>query len=231
MDNNQEQMQTISNEQLIQALTADTRFTELLMERIWSQVFFWATFFESLDGYTQTLSGGSISIAGTDVVLSTGATSGNSAELIKQPSWQGVSTFYAKNMFRTAAVFNANTAQEIYIVHGSLSGKYYGFKVSNGTLYGVVNDGTTETTTELQAIAVSTSYNLEAVYYPKEKILFYVNTGKSREPAGIITSGLMKPEASVNTTIMDVKITTNEAVDKSVQLSFWQFLQSRTYNE
>ena len=231
-EKNQIKTPELSNEGLIRMLALDSNFTDLLIQRVWRQMFTWATFFESLDGFTDNSSGGSISIDGTDITLNSSATSGNYAELIKQPNWQGVSTFYAKNMFRTAVVFNSNTNQEAYLVFGNLSDKYYGFKVSNGTLYGVVNNGTTETTVELQSISVSTTYNLEAVYYPKDKVVFYVNAGGIKwEPKGIITSGLMKPEKSVITHIMDIKIKTNENAAKTMQLSFWQYLQSRIYNK
>ena len=219
-------------EQLIQSLKNNSQFLTLLIDEIWRQMFSWSTFFESLDGYTQTLNGGSVSIDGTQIELQTGSTSGNYARLTKDPGWQGISTFYTTNMFRTAIVLGANTSQEIYIVFGDIDGKYYGFKIIDGTLYGVVNDGTTETTTNLGSVSASTTYNLEAIYYPLTKILFYVNASSVyREPAGIITSGLMNPEATVNTHIMDIKITTNEGVNKSVQLSFWQFIQSRAYNQ
>ena len=234
--NNQKENQIktpeISNESLVRMLALDSNFTDLLIQRVWRQMFTWATFFESLDGFTNASSGGSISIDGTDITLNSSATSGKYARLVKQPSWQGVSTFYAKNMFRTAVTFNSNTNQEAYLVFGSLSNKYYGFKVVNGTLYGVVNDGSTETTVELQSISASTVYNLEAVYYPKDKVVFYVNAGGINwDPKGIITSGLMKPEKSVVTHIMDIKIKTNQNAAKTMQLSFWQYLQSRIYNK
>ncbi len=229
---NQIRASEISNEKLVKMLASDSNFTDLLIQRIWKQMFTWVTFFESLDGFTKSLSGGSITINGTNIVLSSSATSGNYARLIKEPSWQGLSTFYAKNMFRTAVVFNSITNQEAYLVFGNLTDKYYGFKVVNGTLYGVVNDGSTETTTELQTISTSTNYNLEAIYYPKNKIVFYVNAGGVNwDPKGIITTGLMKPEKLVNFYLMDIKIKTNENADKTMQLSFWQYLQSRTYNK
>jgi len=222
----------LSNEGLIRMLTFDSSFTELLIERIWRQMFFWATFFESLDGFTNASDGGSISINGMNIVLNSSATSGKYAELVKQPGWQGVTTFYAKNMFRTAVVFNSNSNQEAYLVFGSLNDKYYGFKVEDDTLYGVVNDGSTETKVKLQTISASEVYNLEAIYYPKNKVVFYVNAGGMNwEPKGIITSGLMKPEKSVVTHIMDLKIKTKENASKTMQLSFWQYLQARTYNK
>jgi hypothetical protein len=39
-----------------------------------------------------------------------------------------------------------------------------------------------------------------------------------------------EPQGAVNAYVMDVRLKTTNAVSKTMQLSFWQFIQSREYN-
>lgn len=187
---------------------------------IWKKTFHWITFFESLDGFATT---GTVVADKDKVLFTTGAVSGNSANMVKTPAWQGIITFSQKSYWRTNIAVDTITAVTEYLVVGSLSsGSYYGFKTVNDSLKGVSYDGTTEKTVDLMTVAVA-SYNLEARYTPSNKIVFYVN-GDER---GTIMVNLPSPVATPNVNLFEFKITTNATGAKTMQVSFFEYLQSR----
>jgi len=214
-------------------------FFNMIYESIWEDMFFWSTFFESIDGYNQTIpSGGSITNNSEQLILSTGATANNEVRIYKQPEWQGVLTFYKKNAFRTNIVLNSVSNLESWLTVGpsnNSSFSFYGFKIVNNTLKGVSCDGGgTIQEINLMTISSSTSYNLEARYYPNEKIVFYVkgpNDSIGFRPAGVITSHLPKAAQAPFYMIIDVRIKTTDANNKTLSMSFWEFMQSREYNK
>jgi len=201
--------------------TSDEFLPDKFYDLMWKKIFFFQTFFESVDGYTTT---GTITLSGTDVKLETAATTNATAELNKQPSWQGFLNFNQRSALRAALIFNQIAAQEIYIVTGNVgaSDKRYGFKVSNNTLQGVTHDGSTEKTIDLQTISATTVYNLEARFRPNDQVQFLVDN----EEKGVITDNLPYTDGP-RTQLFTAKVKTTEAVAKSIQLSFFQYLQQR----
>ena len=214
-------------------------FFNLVYGNIWEDMFLWSTFFESIDGYGQIISsGGSISNTSDQLVLSTGATANNEVRIYKQPLWQGVLTFYKKNAFRTSIVLNSVSNLESWLTVGpsnNSSFSFYGFKIVNNTLKGVSCDGSGMIQeVNLITISSSTIYNLDARYYPNEKIVFYVkgpNDAIGFRPAGVITSHLPKATQVPFNMIIDVRIKTTDSTNKSLSMSFWEFMQSREYNK
>ena len=211
----------------------DDFLLDKVFDLTWKKMFHYLTTFESLNttnsGFGTTFVGsGTATADGTQVALATGATSGNSTEINKRPSWYGLATFNQKSNFRSTFVVDSVASQTAYIIVGATgSHDYYGFKITNGTLYGVTKDGTTENAVSLQSILASTSYNIEARYVPGSGVSFYVNStfkGKS-------TANLPRPYVSgvgvVNHNLFDIIITTNEAVAKSMRMSFFEYLQFR----
>jgi hypothetical protein len=225
------------------ALEKNPDFFNLVYENLWRKMFVWSTFFESLDGYNLTVpAGGNINVDGEDLVLNTGATANNEARVLKQPSWQGVSTFFKKNSFRTAFVLNSVSNVEAWLTFGNsadANAQFYGFKILNNVLKGVSSDGSgTIKEIDLTTINPNVVYSVEARYYPNEKIVFYVRDPNlpsiySKE-WGAISDKMPKPQrepqGTVNAYVMDVRLKTTNAVSKTMQLSFWQFIQSREYN-
>jgi hypothetical protein len=224
-------------------LSLENRFDlfDLIFENIWRKIFIWTTFFESLDGYEITTpSGGSITINGENLVLTTGSITGNEVRIQKRPLFQGVVTFYRKNAFRTSIMLTSVTNVEGWLTVGNsnLSTPFYGFRIFNNVLRGVSYKGSGSTVEEINLMTISSSiiYHLEARYYPNDKIVFYAKQAESNQniynnPVGIITSNLPLTQPIRNNQIMDIRFRTTNANSKSLSISFWQYIQSREYNQ
>ena len=207
-------------------------FPGILDEQLYQamkRIIWWQTYFETKDGFTTT---GTATVNADDIDLVTGAVSGNSASIEKIASWQGLFSFGRKSMMRTAFNLSSVTAVTAYMVVGSASGdgvpagSYYGFKVVNSTLYGVVKDGTTEATVSLMTITTDT-YSLQAEYIPGQSVVFTVNTVQR----GTITTNLPQSALNPQSVLMELKVTTNEAVAKTMSASFFTILSSRDFYE
>jgi len=207
---------------------------DLISTNLWRRMFIWATFFESLDGFFKDPAA-NVTLTHNDIRIITGDVAGNITRVMKQPAWQGVITFYKRNSFRTTFTLTSVSNVEVWLTVGNseITSPHYGFKVVNNVLKGFTGDSSSETYVDLQTITTGQVYNVEARYYPNEKVLFFVNPiGKLyTQPTGIITTTLPPAKAEVNNTLMDIRIKTNDAVNKTIQLSFWQYIQSREYNE
>ena len=209
--------------------TTDEFLEEKVFDLIWKRTFHWLTFFESLDGFTVTEGGaGTNVLTGTDLIMTTGALTTNANEVIKQPAEQGLMTFSRRSNMRAGFLLGQITDQTVYIVVGGLSsGSYYGFKITNATLYGVVSNGSTESTVTLATLSASTVYTMEARYSPKEKVIFYVDAVEK----GVIQNSVATPIPLANETasvrLMDIKITTNADAAKVLQISLFEYLQHR----
>lgn len=200
--------------------TVDEFLEDKIFDLIWKKTFHWTTFFESLDGFSTS---GTVTVDEDDVLLTTGASDGDSANIIKTPSWQGLITFSQQSYWRTAIEVSSVAAVTKYLIVGGLaSGSYYGFKIVDDSLKGVSYDGSTEKTVDLLTISTST-YNIEARYLPRNKIIFLVESAER----GVITENLPSPADVANAKLFEFKVTTNENVAKSMQVSFFEYLQSR----
>ena len=209
--------------------TVDEFLEDKIFDLIWKRTFHWITFFESLDGFTMSADGlGTNVLSGADLNMTTGAVSGNANEIIKQPSWQGLMTFSRRSAMRTSVVLTQVTTQTIYLVTGGLSsGSYYGFKIVNATLSGVSYNGTTETLVTLATLIGATTYNLEARYSPKDKIVFYVNSVDRGTINHAVATSLPLADETSETQLMDIKLTTNTIAAKTMQVSFFEYFQLR----
>jgi len=176
----------------------------------------WSTFFESADGFwTPTSGSGSVTLASDKVTVATGATSGSTAEIIKNPA----RTFFSwgrRRVFKTRVRFVTNTNQEIRIATGlnrTATQDHLGFKVVNGDLYGSVADGTTESTVDTGVdISAGDVVELEAHFLYGIEARFYVN-GVDK---GSIATNL--PDGGGNV-LMSLYIENTEAADKSFEIS------------
>lgn len=164
--------------------------------------------------------------------MTTDAVTGHSIEILKQPAMFGLATFSQRSNFRTGFAVNSTKNETAYILVGSLGGDHYGFKVANGALYGVSSDGMHENAVSLEPISPSTPYNLEARYLPDQSVAFYASApGVTIRQVGTSTTNLPRSAVAgnpvVNNTLMDIKLTTNEAAAKGLQMSFFEYLQTR----
>ncbi len=117
------------------------------------------TCFESIDGWNGVDwdSGGGISVGMFETKLFTGGTSTNFVTLATEPSAVDPVQNFAKNpFFQTSFLVFSNTSQTIFILSGDHTGKYFGFKILNGTLYAVNHNAGAETATEIPGVTITT---------------------------------------------------------------------------
>ena len=203
----------------------DATLTEKLPDRIfdlvWKKTFHYSTFFESLDGFEKTAG---VSLTSDQyITLLTTAVSGNNQNISKKPLIQGLITFSQKSYFRSDLYFVNNTAQTIYLIVGQKTADAYGFKIVNGTIYGVTRNGANESTVSLGSITAGDDMNLEARYYPNDKVIFLTDSIEK----GVSTTNLPSSANSPTQFLFYTDITTNEAVAKEMRMSFFEYFQKR----
>lgn len=145
---------------------------------------FWTTWFESLDGFDQTLSGtGAISLSRSHVELATGATAGSSARLDKYTDYPVPALSWNKaQQLKTKMWLRSNTSNvcDAWIQRGNIgTNKHIGFKVTGGKLYGTIGNGSVETTLELETLGASNyteERELIAKFSPGAECRFYVDS-------------------------------------------------------
>ncbi len=216
----------------------DTLLPEKVMSAEWKKLFHYFTNFDYIGtgtAFSITTTGTGSVLAGTgEIVISTGATVSSQAEIARSFQRQGLVTYSQPSFMRTALHIDTNTNQTIYLLAGNQAvANYYGFKVVGGTLYGVSKDGTTESTVPLLTLSTSPLYyNIEARYYPRTRVDFFVDD-PTTTPATKISlkaskaNNLPSPTLGNNVNLMDFSIINTEGVSKSMRVSFYEYIQSR----
>ena len=105
----------------------------------------------------------------------TGAVNGEMS-VVAAEAWVGAHIVnFAKNMFfQTSIRFEDNTNQTAFITMGET--KYFGFKIIDGNLFAVHEDGGGETATQINGITLTNTNIYKAIFdQDNSKILFYVN--------------------------------------------------------
>ena len=208
--------------------TADSFLKDKEFDIAWKKMFHWMTMFESLDGFNRAASAdASIRIDGSGLTLATGSSGGSYAEIAKQPLWQGLATFGQKSNFRSAFVLNATDGQVAYIRVGVSGGQGYGFKIVENTLYGFSSDGVIEETAVLGNVVTGRRYNIEARYTPDDRIVFFTDTTERASVYKHLPSSMQRP----NEQLMSMRITARRSQQRSMQVSFFEYLQARNVFE
>jgi len=139
---------------------------------------FWWSMFDSVDGYTPTVTGSaSISAGAGGVSMATGTTSGSTGYFSKTPGALLATATWAKvRRLKTKVYFGQVTNQDFWVVSGDIGTlRHVGFKVVNATLYGTVADGTTEATLSIETLTGTPTRMLEVVFTPGVEARFYVD--------------------------------------------------------
>ena len=200
----------------------DETLPDKIFDLTWKKMFHWITFFESIDGFA--LSATAPTIGSANISLTTSGASGNEVEISKPPLYQGLVTFSQRSAFRTTINLSVVTNQTVYVTVGNKdSTHYYGFKVTNATLFGVTYDGGTENAVTLATLSAATAYTLEARYNPSDKVVFLVDNIEK----GASKTNLPSPVVTANAQMMDIRIKANAAEAKTLQASYFEYLQRR----
>lgn len=189
---------------------------------------YWRTTFESIDGYYEECEGaGEASVNQIRLHLKTGMLLNDYTILCKYP-WEPIYPFTWDKGRRIKTRFTRPgnvVGAEAWLVTGwggvwGATSPHLGFKVIDGTLYGTVADGTTESTLELATIGISDKVLVEAVFKPGAGCRFYVD-GVDK---GAITKNLPSGTSGADY-MMYLDIKTTVATQKDLVLSEWIFLQ------
>ena len=191
-----------------------------IFDVMWKKVFAWETFFESIDGFDQT----GATLSSNKVTILTDGDLNNESEIQKNASYNGILTWLHQSAFRSGVLMDSIAEVTAYITVGGVQGGSagYGFKIVNDKIYGVVHNGTAETTVELQTVATS-NYNIQARYRPGNKVIFFVADVEK----GVITTGLPQNTNVLNTIPMHMYVKATEAAAKSLTSSYFQYMQYR----
>lgn len=190
---------------------------------------FWTTWFESLDGLHQALSGtGAISLSESHVELATGATAGSSARLDKYTdypvpalSWDKAQQLKTKTWLRS----DTSNVCDAWVQRGRAGiFSHIGFKVTAGKLYGTIGNGSAETLLELETLGASNyteERGLVAKFSPGTECRFYVD-GVDK---GAISTNLPSGLASADY-LMYLRVENPGAAEtKYLLISMFQFWQ------
>ena len=205
-----------------------------LFDMQWKKLFHWQTLFETLDGFT-VYADVKPMLTGNNLILSTGAFPGSLTEVSKQPTWFGLATFSERSNFRSAFAFPKASlkGETAYIVAGNLWSNFYGFKIMDTALYGVSSnagmDG--EATVLLANNLEDKAYNIEARYLPNNRVDFHWSgSGDMSLPAGAMTNASRLPSVAVvpSNALMHIWVASREMAAKTLQISFFEYLQTRS---
>ncbi|HEC65256.1 MAG TPA: hypothetical protein ENI23_08180 [bacterium] len=237
-------LDTFSRNTLKDATSSD------IIDIFWDKYYYYFTFFESVDvtaivsqandsdgsveenisiplpgvWHLQGIGTASLVYDSTGITLSTGSTLNSKAWMQKLPAYQNILRWDKHSRFRTGFQLSDDDDQNVWLVVGQSTGtNSYGFKIVGNSLMGSINDGSTETlTASLLTISKSTTYTLEARFYPDSHVDFYID--------GILKSSISGsnfPSGTTRTDLAEFFIWTTASADKQLSVSFFEYLQER----
>jgi len=192
-------------------------------ERILSDDKYYHGWFESIDGYTQLVSGtGNVALESGAVNLSTGETSSSYAKMYKEILYPTGSSFTwdKDRIFRVGISINSNTSVSAYIIAGEYPAQNaIGFRIVNDIIYGFTSNTAAKTEVTLLTFDTSGSWELE-VRYTQNKAEFYVN-------------GVYKGQSTTNlptgtdyaSTVLNARVENLDAVYRELDIGEWEFWQ------
>jgi hypothetical protein len=192
----------------------------------WSGLYY-ETYFDSIDGFYKDTVGGSVTLDSQKVTLSTGSTINNYASISKMAPVLAVSPKFDKVIkFKTSIVVPyrtnvfASVSIPIFIVDDTSTISHISFYIKDNNLYGSTANGTTRTNLLLLSNLSTSWLDLEMVYIPSVSCQFFVNNNL----VGTITTNLPLTNNTIQQ-ILNVNITTLEASNKLLYLSYYRFMQ------
>lgn len=204
----------------------DEILTDKSMDIVWNNSH-WMSFIES-SVWARSLTGSATVayVAGTN--LATGATSGSVAELRTDDQSDTKLTFTnAKTQQRIRTQFKVSSGamnnQVAYIVRGDTTNDtYYGFMVVDASLYAVSRNGGAQSASLLKTIGADTLYELEARFYPSNRVVFYVD----RTATATISTNL---PTGVNLQMLgNFSIQNSTTASKNMTVYYYEYLQQLT---
>lgn len=211
------------------AKTIKNFISDEIMDIVWNSYFYYFTGFASPDEFTTT--GSTVIFDGGGVLLGTAATLDTSASLYRDLALMESVNFSRESRIRTRIRLGSDiTDQRIEIGIGSIAAPNidndgYGFYIEDNALFGFAqSDFSSRSSLRLKTVSSSTTYALDARYYPNGRVDFYVDNKLlgsvgTNLPVGIDTS----------VQFFGAVITTQEGVAKSMFIHSFEFIQDREF--
>lgn len=204
----------------------DEILVDKAMDIVWNNSH-WMSFIESSVWARSLTNSATVAyVAGTN--LATGATSGSMAELRTDDQSDTKLLFTsAKTQQRIRSQFKMSSGamnnQVAYIVRGDTSNDtYYGFMVVDATLYAVTRNGGAQTASVLRGISADSLYEVEARFYPSNRVVFYVDRTATATISTNIPTG-------VNLQMLgNLSIQNSTTASKAMTVYYYEYLQQLT---
>ena len=186
--------------------------------------FHWFTVFESIDGYSKGGSG-TQTLNQDFVELATLATDASVSELQKIASYSKSFTWDKRRKIKLGLVFDTNTSQYMDLVTGGIAfagnARKFGFRVRNGVVYALTDNGTGEDETAILTFATGTNYEFEARLNPGVSVEFYRDGILSATHTTSIPTG-----TADSNKLLDFYVRAQANAIKSVKITFYDFWQA-----
>lgn len=186
-------------------------------ELYWDSIFQYTTNAESLDGLTKSAG---VGLLGGAFNLITTATGTNFQYLKRTFAPADVFNFSKESRFRIVMAADQIVTQNILITIGS-TGHFFGFDIEDDVIRGTTRDGTTTKIVTLNKSINSTDlFLLEARFFPKNRVDFYVNGVQ-------YGSSTINLPTTTSTTLWECTITEQAALAKTMWLYSVEYLQKK----
>lgn len=203
-----------------------------MFDAFWDKIFYYSSMYESLDGVS--LQGNVPTINDTGITMATAAVLNSTSIIVKDGIAQKVTSFGKRQRFRITLEFSNNslTNSNGYFTTGlfGIGEQYYGFEFNGTTLKGSSSNINTvaSNAVTLATLATLKTYELEAVLFPGEKVIFYING----EEKGIVTTDIpigwtVAAGYLPNNFFYNWMIKTTDAGAKSVSVGLFEYIQER----
>lgn len=184
--------------------------------------FHWFTIFESIDGFTK---GGTPVLNPDFVSIITTNVNDNECRMQKIASYSNSFTWAKRRKIKFGLILDTNTNQQFELMTGNgqygPNNRHFGFRVVGDDIYGVTDDGTSQSETLLlNSLATGTIYECEAKFIPGVSVEFYIN-GTLRET----NTGNLPSTTADAQYLFDFTAHTEENAIKSFKLTYYDFWQ------
>ncbi len=216
-----------------------------IFNAIWNDHFYLYSHFEGDDGWGLSDWGGGSGVGPLGIFLMSGEELPSSANL-NNPPVNLEEVFNNELRFRSSISITQASGYEFVFSIGAGGGddtaKHLGFYAKDNVLYGTSNDEESGSSNKIKLMDIEAGkrYNIEARFYPNNKIEFYVSDahpllfmGSAREflvpkLRGIITDRLPSGGLLVENTWILLEITPTNGEKVSVSVDFLEYIQKKT---
>ncbi len=196
---------------------------------LWNNLFYYSSFFESLDRYTLNVFGGSVVIGVDGMVITTAATTNDTEGASLDVSATGaILREDRRSRFRTVVKLD-NVAKTLLSILSNDSdqtpGGYIEFIIDKAIIKGRTSDGTSTNTVILGTAIINKDIVLEYQYLPGKQVVFLVNGIQ----AGVSSKNLpIEPTSDAGTiSIFSATLLTYENSAHGVTIKYFEYIQDR----